>query len=623
MSKTFWIVALCLLCWAPVAGGRQNPWVTNDEKGVRILIDYLEKEDPVAVRLALDSLACLGKKAKLAIPAIKKTLQHPDGCLRIEAAQTLLDLNVETDSAIRTIREAAKNKDAKVRPHAVDVIGRIANPPPVIAFSCWGPGPRPSRAFPEIGKAAIPELCDALHDPVGKVRAGAAHSLGRIGNHAAPVVPGLVKALNDSEPLVALAAATAPKEFGRSAKDAVPALRAIVERRDKTLELSAVAALYSIDEKEFYRSALPVLLDALHAKGSSPSDPAGFLMTCWVAQGKDAAKVIDELLMDDDPSVRCVGVRSLQNCPATKGGLIPACAKALRDPHHWVRQTAVRSLCEVTEKSDALARALMNALGDEDDKVRSDAIYGLMHVGRRPEGAFPILMRMAKDPNENSDVRMAAARALWHVGADEKTVLAILVPMLRHERYEWRRNAAFSLGDMKEKAKPAFAALVERLKNDQYLVIDGAIYAIRQIGPEAVADSIKTLIASLNDADPKVRRTVLLSLSFIDTKQRRTRRDRSAPQSRRELAYAYIGCLGRMQAKAKDAVPIILRLTRDPDEEVRRYARGLAGKNRPVGRWTAGAVIQRIFTIWVRIEAGALPSSKNVSRTIWTGPIPG
>ena len=274
MSKTFWIVTLHLLCWPPVAGAQENPWVTNDEKGVRILIGYLENKDPVAVRLALVGLAGMEKKGKPAIPAIKKTLRHPDGCIRIEAARTLLDLNVDTDSAIRTIREATKNQDAEVRAHAVEIIGRIANPPTVFAFSCWGPGPRPERAFPEIGKAAIPELCAALRDPVGKVRAGAAYSLGRIGNRAAPVVPGLVKALQDREPFVAVAAATALKEFGRSAKAAVPALRAIVKRRDKALELSAVAALYSIDEKEFYRSALPVLLDALHAKGSSPSVPA-------------------------------------------------------------------------------------------------------------------------------------------------------------------------------------------------------------------------------------------------------------------------------------------------------------------------------------------------------------
>ena len=234
----------------------------------------------------------------------------------------------------------------------------------------------------------------------------------------------------------------------------------------------------------------------------------------------------------------------------------------------------LRSLCELTEKSDALTRTLMNALGDEDCLVRRNAIYGLMHVGRKAEAALPILMRMAKDLNEDSGVRMAAARALWHVGADEKAVLAILVPMLRHERYEWRQNAAFSLGDMKEKAKPAFAPLVERLKYDQYLVIDGAIYAIRQIGPAAVADSIKTLIASLDDADPKVRRTALLSLSFIDTEGKSvpTVIDRLR-KADANLRYAYIDCLGRMQAKAKDAVPILLRLTRDPDEDVRRYAR--------------------------------------------------
>jgi HEAT repeat protein len=573
MYKAACLLVGALLLAPGIAAGQDNPWVMNDEKSVRILIEYLEK-DPATAPAALHHLATLGKRAAPAIPAIKKVLQHDDGHLRIEAARTLLDLEVDTELAIAAIRQATKAKDAEVRAHAVRVIGNIANPPIVFVISCWGPGPRPDRAYPAIGKPAIPELCDALNDPVWKVRAGAAYSLGRIGNQAAPVVPGLVLALKDKESPVAQTAAKALKELGPSAKDAVPALRAIVEKRDRHLELSAVHALFWIDDKVFYQCALPVLLDAVRVKDRSPEELAGFLMTCWVEKGEDAGRVIQGLLRDDDPGTRCVGLRSLKSCPATRKGLIPACSNALRDPHHWVRGSAVSLLSELVEKDDTVLPPLIEALKDVDDRVRRDAVHGLIKAGRKAKNALPILTQLANDPKAEAYTRMAAARSLWHVGADEKTVLALLTPMLRHERYEWRQHAAYSLGDLKEKARPAFAELVDRLKRDEILVCLGAIWAIRQIGPAAVDDAVKELLASLDDADPKVRRTVPMSLGFLDKDGKCVPKVLDRLKSGdRKLRYTYIDCLRQIGPKAKEAVPLLVQLTRDPDADVRRYAR--------------------------------------------------
>jgi HEAT repeat protein len=81
------------------------------------------------------------------------------------------------------------------------------------------------------------------------------------------------------------------------------------------------------------------------------------------------------------------------------------------------------------------------------------------------------------------------------------------------------------------------------------------------------------LIASLDDADPNVRRTVPLSLSFFDNEGKCVPAVMDRLQKgEKDLRWAYIDCLGRMESKAKMAIPLLKQLSRDPDDDVRRHA---------------------------------------------------
>jgi hypothetical protein len=163
---------------------KESDWVTNDAAGVKVLIGYLKGKDEDTVFVGLDALARMGDKAKPAIPAIRDCLKHESWYVKFEAARTLIDLDVETELAHKTLLEAMTVKDGKVRILLASRLGTMVNPQfdLGICFYCWGPGPRQQRALrADFKEPAVKFLIAALEDKDDTVRLSAAFSLGRIG----------------------------------------------------------------------------------------------------------------------------------------------------------------------------------------------------------------------------------------------------------------------------------------------------------------------------------------------------------------------------------------------------------------------------------------------------------
>jgi len=81
--------------------------------------------------------------------------------------------------------------------------------------------------------SAVPELTEALQDPVSYVRAPAAEALGAIGSGAKAAVPMLAQRLlvASEEGFVMTSVAYALGDIGPAARDALPALRQVLEKR--------------------------------------------------------------------------------------------------------------------------------------------------------------------------------------------------------------------------------------------------------------------------------------------------------------------------------------------------------------------------------------------------------
>jgi hypothetical protein len=204
----------------PAAPGAESEWVTSgNPESIPVLIRWLQ--GPTHARYikgaALAEFAAMGAQARPAVPAILAALQDPESTVRVQAAATLIHMDVQSKAAIRTLKEEL-NAPAADRRYAAETIGQLVAPDPPIDLgtNCWGHGPPPWVARPWVGKRLLPALVEALGDRDVNVRAAAAVTLGRIGPEAKAALPALRRALKDLEGGVQNSASQAIRKLTRT-----------------------------------------------------------------------------------------------------------------------------------------------------------------------------------------------------------------------------------------------------------------------------------------------------------------------------------------------------------------------------------------------------------------------
>lgn len=118
-----------------------------------------------------------------------------------------------------------------------------------------------ARALAAIGPAGVPSLTNALASPFRPVRTSCARALGRMRGNARPVVPALVRVLDDTDDDLRYFATRA---LGNLAVEPVQAVPALVTRlEDRNLEVRKVAARSLGQFKHRAKVAVPALVKAL------------------------------------------------------------------------------------------------------------------------------------------------------------------------------------------------------------------------------------------------------------------------------------------------------------------------------------------------------------------------
>ena len=168
-------------------------------------------------------------------------------------------------------------------------------------------------------------------------------------------------------------------------------------------------------------------------------------------------------------------------------------------------------------------------LKDEDHNVQYAAAEALEELGPEAEPAVPALIEALAD---DSGVAGHARRALEAIG---QPVVEPLVAVLRHEKMSVRLHAAYTLGRLREKAKPARPALLELLTDKTYVGNWRLHQAITGQGEEVIPE----LIAAMDDPDFLVQLRVA-------------------------------GVLSRFGEKGKAAVPIFIEALEHKDAKARR-----------------------------------------------------
>jgi len=154
-------------------------------------------------------------------PAWDCALQDSDREVRREAYNAVVKFGGGPKAAVPALAEALKNRDATIRAHAAALlkgIGPDAAETTLALIGCLGdPKVRPEaiEALGRIGKPAVPALATALRGDDRTAQLGAVQALSRIGKDAAEAAPALIPLLADSE--VGLEAVRALSLIGKSA----------------------------------------------------------------------------------------------------------------------------------------------------------------------------------------------------------------------------------------------------------------------------------------------------------------------------------------------------------------------------------------------------------------------
>ena len=215
--------------------------------------------------------------------------------------------------------------------------------------------------------------------------------------------------------------------------------------------------------------------------------------------------------------------------------------RQLRKPDKEIRISALRKLAKLGPTGSSAAPAVSKLVKGKDSVVRIYAVLALVRMGK--DG----MSRLEKDLRHPDPViRRAVISGLdIHAGADPEDAVPILIRALKDRDAEVVMNTLSALGTHGAKAGSAIPVLTSMLKDDRHSA--GAAGAVLRIVPETdlARRAVKRLIAILEG---------------------------QAPGERYHAAYAFSLAGPEAREPVREALPVLLKLLRDPKSHIRHHA---------------------------------------------------
>lgn len=348
-----------------------------------------------------------------------------------------------------------------------------------------------------------------------------------------PVEP-WIEALKGANEERRLEAAQKLARMGPRAAPAVPALTEALNDKFTRIRLQAAEALASVGPEA--KSAVPALIERTGDK-------------------------------EKDAKVRDQAVVALARIDPQSPEVLAALGKAFRDRDAVVRQHAEEGLLAARK---AAVKILMEAMKDPDTKVRERAVAALGKLEGEAREAVPELSRSLKHQDER--VRRQALFALAKIGPRQETVMPGLLEALTEREADVRHFAVVSLTSMGKDARPAVPQLIDLLKKDgDANVREAAAFALGKIDPQA--DGVLAVLSrAWRDEERGVREEALRALAKCGKPAVPTLIEALRKNFSNDVQIEATKALGQIGPDAKEAVPVLLPLLKDNEEEIRRVA---------------------------------------------------
>jgi len=250
---------------------------------------------------------------------------------------------------------------------------------------------------------------------------------------------------------------------------------------------------------------------------------------------KAVHNLMDVLEKDKNPDIRRLAAAALGNIlsdgcnPNDAKKVIPALIRAMeKDEERDVRLIACRAFRRIGPMAKDAAPRLLEVIKTIPDPFLHEAALASFGTVASPscKELTPVLLEMFKKGIEIESDEFVVLEALGKIQADEETVVRLLIDAMKGKGIKSQRSraaAAYALGYMGPKAKPAIAALMLELENggkfgreDPRHTTIPAIAALEGIGPDAaIAIPLIRKIAEDGNADRFLRAEAQRTLRYF------------------------------------------------------------------------------------------------------------
>lgn len=510
------------------------------------LLDALRDPHPEVRRTAASAMTRLGNIASL-VNALNDQLN----IVREAAAEALSQVGDE--QAIPELADGLDDERLEVRRTVIRTLQQIG------------------------GEQVIPSLLHTLEDRSKEMRLTAVEALGQIGAieqvySRLRTVSGLVKMLEDEEPLIRWEAAYALGQIGDP--QVVPFLAQSIRKSQDFVSRAYTDALFRLFSKTPSAQTVKFLNDPDARLRRLTLE---FLRTLPQCEPETLASVT-RALYDDNPSVRREAAETLGHFQRMES--VPDLLESLEDDAWEVRWAAVEALGYIG-KSD-IVLFLVQRLNDAHGYVCRAAIEALGRIGNTTVAEYVI----HELKNGKSYVRRAAKEALKHIG--DAQIVPFLLQSLKYESdptvLKDTENALNQISDIdaapyffealheeSERVRQiaaqalgriggidAIAALMD-LRHDPSLDVRIAVAAA--LGELGDTQACPVLLELLNDKSPKLRRIAVKGLGRIGTPEAVPALIGFIQDENVVIRQAAIESLGRIGSSA--AVPALMMILQD------------------------------------------------------------
>jgi len=525
-------------------------------------------------RTAAETLGAIGTKQEC--PPLLNTLRDMHSEVRRTAASALARLG-----DVASLVDALNDKQDAVREAAAEALSQVGDEQAIPELVTGLDDERLDvrriviRTLQQIGgEQVIPSLLHTLEDSSKEMRLTAVEALGQIGaiEHVYSrlrTVSGLVKMLEDEEPLVRWGAAYALGQIGDA--QVVPFLAQSIRKSRDFVSRAYTDALFRLLANIPFAQTVKFLNDPdarlrcltlEFFRATSQCEP-------------ETLTAVTHALLDDDFQVRREAAETLGHFrqPAS----VPALLEALEDDAWEVRWAAVEALGYIG-KSD-IVLFLVQRLNDAHGYVCRAAIEALGRIGNTTVAEYVI----HELKNGKPYVRRAAKEALKQIG--DAQIVPFLLQSLKYESdptvLKDTENALNQISDMD--AAPYF---FEALHEESERVRQIAAQALGRIGG---SDAIAALINLRHDPCLDVRIAVAAALGELGDTQACPVLLEFLQDKHPKLRRIAVKGLGRIGTP--EAVPALIAFMQDHNVVIRQAA------IESLGRIGSPAAVPALMTI--------------------------